>query len=95
MMGKLHTKGRIPDADDGAGNGITITVANGVYTINIANATSKVYVNGDDIPIGQSSSKVRINGDVYMNGDLTFRNQSSYSNAIDFREYWLQNIGEE
>ena len=30
-----------------------------------------------------------------MNGDLTFRNQSSYSNAIDFREYWLQNIGEE
>ena len=67
---------------------ITISVANNIYTINIGNATSKVFINGTDITIGSSSlSTVRVNGDLYHNNRLLLRTENQYNNNTDFEQY--------
>ena len=35
-------------------------------------------------------SAVKINGDLWFNGDVIFKNQLDRSNALDFKEFWNQ-----
>jgi hypothetical protein len=61
--------------------GTTVSILNGMITI-------KPTLIGYNIEIGTALSNVFINGNLYLNGGLVYRQQGTYNNAVEY-EQWI------
>ena len=50
----------------------------------------KPSVIGYNIEIGTALSNVIINGNLFLNGDLVYRQQGTYNNAVEYEQYTNQ-----
>ena len=63
--------------------GVTASILNGMIII-------KPSVIGYNIEIGTALSNVIINGNLFLNGDLVYRQQGTYNNAVEYEQYTNQ-----